>query len=383
MIKELEIHNFKSLGKIELKNLDSLVVFTGLNGSGKSNILDALYFVSQSMRMGLEGAITDRQGIKIIRRWSSGKPVDIYFRIKIDCGTWNGQYAFRISSHKTYDYSIKQEVAIINVPSKNLTANLQRENGHWRTKPKGLDPKINEMGLALPLISADSRFELLYNFLSNMVVYNIYPDQLRELHKYSPAKPLDKHGGNWVSILKDMDERDWRTELILALQKLTGEIDDVKISQIRGFLSMDFRHGKTGTEVEKGRWFGPYSESDGTLRLAGIVTAVLQKPILSVIGIEEPELTVHPAAIKIIYDFIKQGKSQSQVFITTHSPELLDLVENPSAVKVVTRVNDTTEVDDIAEDQIQTVQNHLRTLGDIHRTEGLIQKGAQIELSFE
>jgi AAA15 family ATPase/GTPase len=43
MITEIKISNFRSLGQdVKISGLGPLVVFTGRNGSGKSNVLDAL-----------------------------------------------------------------------------------------------------------------------------------------------------------------------------------------------------------------------------------------------------------------------------------------------------------------------------------------------------
>ena len=44
-IEEIELENFRGFKQISLKNLpESLVVFIGINGAGKSSILDAISF---------------------------------------------------------------------------------------------------------------------------------------------------------------------------------------------------------------------------------------------------------------------------------------------------------------------------------------------------
>ncbi|MGE0710128.1 MAG: AAA family ATPase [Planctomycetota bacterium] len=121
------------------------------------------------------------------------------------------------------------------------------------------------------------------------------------------------------------------------------------------------------------KWFNSAQESDGTLRVAGIVSALLQDPPLPVIGIEEPELTVHAGAIPLLYDFIKQTCGRSQVLLTTHSPELLDLLD-ADEVRVVDRRDGETSVAPMEEQQRGAVKNGLLTLGDILRTEGVRQQ---------
>ncbi|HOY94225.1 MAG TPA: AAA family ATPase [Catalimonadaceae bacterium] len=370
MITEIKISNFRSLGQdVKISGLGPLVVFTGRNGSGKSNILDALKFVADSVRLGLDSAITEREGIKTIRRWSSGKPVDILIHISFETAGFRGRYEFRISSHKTYEYVVKSESAYIN-PRSGPSIQYSRAETTWVNKPTFANPALDPMGLVLPMISGDSRFKEFADYLRSMAVYNIFPDQLRKPSKYNPVKPLDKQGENWASILKDLDKSEWELEFVEALHLLTGDIDEFRIQPVAGFLMPGFRHGESPGDKPKGRWFNATSESDGTLRVAGMLTALLQKPHLSIIGIEEPELTVHPGAISLIFDFIKQAQTQSQIFITTHSPELLDKVE-PDQIRVVSKEETGTKVETISDDQLEVIKERLSSAGEIHRTEGL------------
>lgn len=130
---------------------------------------------------------------------------------------------------------------------------------------------------------------------------------------------------------------------------------------------MSFRHGKGGNRE---RWFDASQESDGTLRCAGILTALLQSPPLTLVGAEEPELTVHPGAIPVLYDFFRQAAQHSQVLLTTHSPELLDLLE-VDEVRVVERKEGITHVAPLAEEQREAVKSSLLTAGELMRAEGL------------
>ncbi len=120
------------------------------------------------------------------------------------------------------------------------------------------------------------------------------------------------------------------------------------------------------------KWFDAAQESDGTLRVAGILTALLQSETLPVVGIEEPELTVHPGALSLVCDFIKQTAHGNQVILTTHSPELLDYLDTDQ-VRVVKRRGGETTVGPLDDTQREMVRDHLLTLGEVMRTEGLRQ----------
>lgn len=65
--------------------------------------------------------------------------------------------------------------------------------------------------------------------------------------------------------------------------------------------------------------------SDGTLRTLGLLTAFYQPAAPSKIGIEEPELMIHPGALQVIKDAMEtyvtfDSSRRAQVFLTTHSP---------------------------------------------------------------
>jgi len=187
---------------------------------------------------------------------------------------------------------------------------------------------------------------------------------------------MNEHGGNWNSILKDLRIKPVSQDLITALGQLTGDIDDFRVSPAGGYLVSEFRHGQT-TPIGKNsksrpRWFKAAQESDGTLRMAGILTALLQQSSPTLLGIEEPELTVHPGAIPLLYDYIKEASERGQVVLTTHSPDLLSLL-NADEVRVVERHDGITTVAPMDEAQRQAVHDRLFTPGELLRMEGLKQ----------
>jgi predicted ATPase len=370
MIKYIEVSNFRSLGPDTRIDLENITFFVGQNGAGKSNIIDLFRFISDAMKIGLEGAITKRNGIKSLRRWSNGRPFNISIKIHIqDTEGYAATYQFSVGGHNRYEYSVMHEMAYIKINEED-SVHYEISQQKWISGPAGLQPVVSPMSLALPLISGDKRFVKLESMLKNTAIYNINPNNLRIPQQYDPQKPMTEHGGNWASILKDLKEDVWKDDLIIALQKLTGDIDDIKIEQLTSFLIARFRHGESG-ESKKPKWFDATQESDGTLRMAGMISSLLQQPHLPLIGIEEPEQTIHPGAIPIIYDYLLQAAAHSQVLVTTHSPELLDVVSDMQQIRVVSKVGDCTKIYNMADDQKQAVKDGLFTIGELHRTEGL------------
>ena len=85
-------------------------------------------------------------------------------------------------------------------------------------------------------------------------------------------------------------------------------------------------------KMAKQRKFFAQNMSDGTLRGLAVLVALLQARgdgRASLVGIEEPELTLHPGALGAVMDAILEASESTQTFVTTHSVELLDNEELP------------------------------------------------------
>ncbi len=374
MITRLLISNFRSVGPdVEIRpgRINFLV---GKNGSGKSNVLRVLTFIRESVRIGLQGAITNNNGIDSIRRHSTGHPRNV--RIEIDATIKNGEasYGFEITGDRSEEYRVKREWGVVNVSGEVTEFSLESSN--W-SGPENLRPSIDGQNLAITSLGGDERFKPLWEFLANMMVYSIYPDVLREPQKFSSEAPMQSRGDNWVSILYQQEKDGWKNDLVAALKELTGDIDDIKVAKASGFLITQFHHKMRGEKTKK--WCGADLESDGTLRVAGLLTALLQRPPLPVISIEEPELTVHPGALPVIYDYLHEASSRSQIFVTTHSPILLDYIGfDVSSVFVVQRDNAVTSVEPLPDERRKIVQQKLLTLGDM-----MISGEMQLPLSLD
>jgi predicted ATPase len=181
---------------------------------------------------------------------------------------------------------------------------------------------------------------------------------------------LDEEGHNWASIVRHVASGRYGGELRAALAQVTGDVVDLKTQQLGDNLAVLFRHQIDDRRPGKNPWFDAGRESDGTLRVAGLLTALLQEPPLTLIAIEEPELTIHPGALPLILDFLRMASSWSQVLITTHSPDLIDRLD-PDEIRVVQRQTGTTTVSLVDPGQRELVRQQLASPGELMRTEGL------------
>jgi predicted ATP-dependent endonuclease of OLD family len=77
--------------------------------------------------------------------------------------------------------------------------------------------------------------------------------------------------------------------------------------------------------------------------------------------VEEPELTINPGLLPLVYDYLKAAsETRAQIIITTHSPEILDQLEL-SEIRVVRRSLGVTHVGQVAQHQLVGVREDLTT----------------------
>lgn len=413
IITKVWAKNFRSLEDVELK-LGPLTVLVGPNASGKSNTVDTLRFVADALRMELDAAITARHGIGALRRWSAkGRPYDIEIGLRAGGSNFSIEYSFVLASGLHGQYKVKREHATAEFGGLYKTLPPQEfevKDGHL-TKPP-IDAKKNGEKLSLfPGISPPTEFEStslafpiirrmpcfyrplrvggrrnvlllnpfsqLYAHLTKMRFYHIFPPMLREPQKPGNPYPLDEHGENLASVLREMirSNSPYLPDLRDALSKVVPGVCDVQVSQVGGYLVGKLKH--EGAEGDGSRaLFDLSQESDGTLRLIGLLVALFQHPSPSLIAIEEPELTIHPGALAVLADLLREATRRTQILVTTHSPDLIDRisVEDIRAVEVISGV---TTVAMVADHQREAVRTGLFSPGELHRMEGLKQAEAK------
>ena len=114
--------------------------------------------------------------------------------------------------------------------------------------------------------------------------------------------------------------------------------------------------------------------SEGTLRILGLLLAVYQPYRSSVVAIEEPESSVHPAAAELVLQVLLDAAQERQVLITTHSPDILDAKElSDEQIRVVTSAHGRTAIAPMAQASRQAIREHLYTPGELLRSNELSQ----------
>jgi predicted ATPase len=108
--------------------------------------------------------------------------------------------------------------------------------------------------------------------------------------------------------------------------------------------------------------------SDGTLRVLGLLLAVYQPGQHSVVAIEEPEATVHPAVTELLVQVFMDASNERQILLTTHSPDILDQKElEDTQIRVVSLVQSRTQVSPLSDSSRKAIREKLYTPGELLR----------------
>ena len=210
-----------------------------------------------------------------------------------------------------------------------------------------------------------------------MRFYHIFPNTIREPKRLGNPLPLDEDAGNLASVLRDLERGSTNTidRLKRSLGRLVPGVSDLEVTSVGGYLVVRVKH----EDVQGGRWIDLSQESDGTIRLLGLLTALHQRRALPVIGIEEPELTVHPGALTALADELKAKSRAAQLIVTTHSPDFIDRItdfRHVDSLRVVELVDGVTQVHGVSGAQRESVMGHLFSPGELHRQGELERSGA-------
>lgn len=401
-LTELNISHYKSVESVDLQDISPITVLVGCNGAGKSNVVDVLRFLRDAVTQGLDHAVSKRGGIGLIRQYSPSKPyrITLQFRFHDEELAALVSYELALTSLRDGDFRVEREAGQWATFSKlTITADgdlvkeqprvmcfervasgrvhIKTEGGDWALDNQRVVPP-DTLALGQPLLSFNLLIggSSLIDFISNIRFSSIYPNTLRQ-----PAHPdtdlvLKENGANWSSILRHLRKtargRQALDQIKEMMQVVMPQLEDISTQAVGGFIHPRFKVREANGKVH---YFDPSQISDGTLRILGILLALYNTPHPSLMVIEEPEQTVNPALLALLVDAFRESSERTQLFITSHSPHLVDLFP-AEAIRVVDMRDGQTRVSPIRASQQAAIKEHLLSVEQIMSTDGLLPEDA-------
>ena len=371
LVTRIALRNYKSIAACDVRPAP-LSFLVGPNGCGKSNFLDALRFVAEALRFSLDHALRDRGGIQEVRRRSGGHPNHFGIRLDLQLPRAVGWYAFRVAAKPGGRYSVQQEECFVGGEGGHGSYKVANGKVEGSTTPN--PPACASDRLYLVNMSGFDVFRPLYDALSGIGFYNLNPDAIRDLQSPDPGDLLKRDGSNLASVLSNLDGgRKAAVEQYLAA--ITPGVTGVAARTMSTNLTLDFRQEVRGA---KHPWQVLASNmSDGTLRALGVLVALFQSDGEAMgrghlVGIEEPESALHPAAAGVLIDSLTEASQLAQVVVTSHSADLLDNDSVPdSSILAVLSEHAETRIGPLDEPGRSALHDHLFTAGELLRMDQL------------
>jgi len=387
-VRRVVLRDYKSIRECDV-SLGPLAILVGPNGSGKSNFLDALRFVSDSLRTSVNTAVADRgEVLELLRRTRERATT---FSIELSLAVPEGEAQYQLTIGEVYRlFVIETEACWVSTRGAGREGYRVR-NGRIEEATIQNPPPASDHELYLRSVATYPQFQAVRDLLHGMRFYHIDPAKVRiDASQGQPARELASDGqGSLFAYHRLQANPEAKQRLEAYLRAILPSLREIKVATDR--MDVGLLHG---TSIRKGTQpaereeptsltfvinddghrlaFRPRSISDGTLRAFGVLLALFQshgrgpsEPI-SLVGIEEPELTLHPAAAGVLFDALTEASQLTQILVTTHSAELLDIKElDPDALLVVDAPQGETRIGPADDASLSAMRNRMYTAGEL------------------
>ncbi len=380
LMTRVVLRNYKSIPACDVSP-PKLCFLVGPNGSGKSNFLDALRLVSDSLQNSLDHALRERGGIHDVRRRSSGHPTHFGIRLEFEMADARGHFAFEVGAMRNGGYRVqKEECRIVDAEGEEHV--YQVVNGEVRRATFSPRPPASAARLYLAVASSYPPFRAVHEALSALGFYNLNPQAIRTPQPPDPGELLKRDGSNIASVVSHLASQapELKERVEHYLNAIVPGMERVDRRSVGHLETLEFRQKVRGA---RNAWrFYAGNMSDGTLRSLGVLVALLHAGAngsapTRLIGIEEPEVALHPAAAEILVDAIRDASERAQILVTSHSPDLLDYIgADTGAVLAVEAVDGESRIEPLDEASRSALSERLFTPGELLRMDRLSPRSA-------
>ncbi|MEU9669556.1 AAA family ATPase [Streptomyces bobili] len=348
---ELHVENFRSLRDVTIP-LGPLTVLVGANGVGKSNVLKVFDLLADIIRTDLEPALETRGGFDEVAFWGGPKPpTTLRIRLK---ATWTTHSS--PNAPDEYDLKVRRYSAPGNKDrgryrlTRSESFQFKRTRGRGRritvsgeratvvdTRPSSGLEDSSEFGIqrlssglsTLPrLSSAEGGTEVarVAHQLSSLRVFDVNVDAARRPSRVH-YDSLSSNADNLAAFL-----------YVLHMGDHTGDedlwdrlVDDAR-AVLPQLLDIEFVHvGGRADQIavflrERGlRHPTPLADASyGTVRLLGLLALLYDPSPPALTCIEEIDHGLHPQALQLIVERLREASALTQFIVATHSPALTD-----------------------------------------------------------
>ncbi len=352
-LREIRVEGYRSVRKMHLP-LERINVLTGPNGCGKSNLYNSLLLMAAAAQGRFARAMAAEGGMESVFwagpervRMTRKKPLKrVVLGIESELYGYEMQAGLR--SYMPWDPIKKEGSMFFDNPE------VKREE-IWPAGTKGRTLMLERKGPTAWLRNAEGvrvsyPFELMNSesVLSQVIDAHLYPEisevrnealRWRFYHQFrtDTESPLRQPQTGVATPVLARDGAD----LAAAVQTIREIGDGEKLDEAigEGLRGARVRVVKEGGAMKMMletpgllRLLSALELSDGQLRFLCLCAALLSPRPPSLLGLNEPETSLHPELIEPLARLIVEASRATQLWITTHSRELAERIEAHSGI---------------------------------------------------
>lgn len=314
MIIKIQIKGYKSIRDIaiELKPLNILI---GANGVGKSNFISFFKLLHNLYEQRLQN-FSMQQGANNLLHFGKKETELIY-----------GKLFFKDSPDSRYSNSYYFTAT----PTEEDTLFIEREgsgyNASWEddTNNYFYNTDLKESHIK---DSNSYRDRYLRYYFQSFKIYHFHDTSssspLRSACQVDDNIVLKENGGNLPAILFLLQQRhpNHFKRIERTIQSIAPFFERFELKPDR--LNPDRIKLEWSEFNQPENYFNANHFSDGTIRFIALCTLLMQPNLPKTILIDEPELGLHPVAIKKLAGILRKASAKTQIIISTQSVSLVD-----------------------------------------------------------
>ena len=332
MFEKIRIQNFKSVYD-ETLELGRVNVFIGENGSGKSNLLEAIAFASAAAGNGeFDNDVLFSKGIRVAM---SSLMLSSFLEKKQD----------KTINISFFDSILKDFSFDLETVNAGYFPNWKANNNEFNKFSNGLDnidlsqktsTELLEFLEIFNKLSRSTPFSEKSNYLAlkDFLIYTANTTFLRGIHTESRKEPLGINGEGLDVLLASFDKAEMGklkryNYLIGWLEDFFMDMDDAL--KLRGYKlnrSKSVLYFKDRFMMRKNNVFSAENSNEGILHILFYLALMISKRTPKFFAIDNIESSLNPHLCReimtIICDLAKEEGSEKQLLITTHNPAVLD-----------------------------------------------------------
>jgi predicted ATPase len=312
-LDKLTILGFKSIRELKDFELKDLNIFVGANGAGKSNLISFFRMLQSLIEGNLADYVRDNGGISDLLH--NGRKTTKQMEFETRFGPRG--YRFKLKPGPGEGFDLTDEARYYEYGSKRW----------WELGTSG-DNSSLVVKEAKGTSSNSQYSKPVYDAISSWNIYHFHDTSatapMRHAEIIEDNKVLRYDASNIGPFLLRLrnEKKSYYTEIHNACRLVAPFFDDFLLDpqQLGPKTKVALSWKARGSDYP----MQPYHLSDGSIRFICLATALLQPNPPSTIIIDEPELGLHPEAIRILGELIENAAKRTQIIVATQSPLLLD-----------------------------------------------------------